>query len=226
MGEPKIFDDSNEYGSDSILKSLIIYPKIRYFSSYIHEILHQFSNQFIPTTYGGHYSFSTGGIFGGFSNKTLIQLGEDRYQANYNGLKTFGVGANRSYQYSFLDLYLMGLASKDEVPVIKVVRCNEEISSKKECPYWIDEEKGIFYANYIEDISIDELIKKHGKRVPSYENSPNDFRGMVIVVSLEELSRKELEEFDKKVKDKMNNFNEYTSERATLKFDDLFDMEK
>ena len=225
----KIYDNSKLFGSNSTLKSIIHLPRISNFYVYYHEFLHQYSNYLIPTIKRSHYGFSTGGVLGGFSNETLEQLSENRYKASYKNLRSFGIGGNRSYTYSFLDLYLMGLAPKNELPTtIKVGKCDKYISTNigDDCPYWINKSKGIFYANSIQDITIDELIKKYGEREPNYKNSPKVFRGIVILVSPINISSKDLNEMNKKVEEIMETFQKNTLYRAKLKLDDLFEVEK
>jgi hypothetical protein len=220
-----IYDSSLEYGSQHILRSIITFPSIDDFRYvFFHEILHRFSNSFIPTTYAGHYSFTTGGVLGGFSSETLKQIDNKIYTAHYKNSKTFGIGANPpAYNYSFLDLYLMGLASKDEVPEIKIARCDD---NKTNCLYWIDENNGKFHADYIETLTIDDLIKKHGERIPKYGNAPNSFRGLVILISPNKIERENIDELNKNIKQVTDNFYDYTLERATVKFDDLSDKLK
>ncbi len=67
----------------------------------------------------------------------------------------------------------MGLIPPEEVPPIQVAVDAE----------WVDEELGIFNAKEIKTITIEQIIKKHGQRVPSYKDSQKEFRAIVVLVS-------------------------------------------
>ena len=75
-----IFYNSSKYGSQRKLKSII---QMYHFEGIIrgpmlHEMMHNWANNSLPTTMGGHWGFLGGnnkGQLGGFDQSTLIDHG-------------------------------------------------------------------------------------------------------------------------------------------------------
>ena len=223
-----IFDNSIKYGSNSTLESIIHLVSLEGFTKFNifnHEFTHRYGNYYFPTKSDGHYMFSVGGILGGYKADSLRYIGDNIYEAEFPKLSF-----NR--KFSYFDLYLMGLAYKEEVPLFQIARCLP--NNGKNCPYWINESlssRKMFYADYFDNISIDELILKHGERKPAYDiNKMKTFRGMVVIVGstpIDETFRSKLlktikfqtsPSFDN---DPRINFFEATRGRAFLKWDNL-----
>ena len=88
--------------------------------------------------------------------------------------ESFSTGANIG-PMSSLELYLMGLVPADEV---------EDIDRAVNATT-VNISKGLFEATEIVSITIDDIIVEHGERTPAYPNTQRDFRGALILVTLE-----------------------------------------
>ena len=64
-----------------------------------------------PGAGGGHFGFSTGGVLGGFDNKSLIELGNNNYQVDYFD----PVGNSIETSMSDLEKYILGLLPKEDL---------------------------------------------------------------------------------------------------------------
>ncbi|PKV48526.1 hypothetical protein ATE84_0525 [Aquimarina sp. MAR_2010_214] len=218
-----IYNNTASYGSQGTLKSIIHMPKTEYIRTgpFLHEIMHYWANyDFIPTTVGGHWGYSSaGGQLGGFDE--LTDLGGGSYKANITGKTSFGVNANggNTVAYSNLELYLMGLITAGELQSVQVA---ENPSSTG---------NGTFTADAITTITATELITKNGARIPSQENSQKNFKAITVVISTAKLSDEKitsitvnLDNFSKNSAPDQSwgnalNFWQATGERATLEID-------
>lgn len=107
-----------------------------------------------------------------FNTKGSLQYGNN-WQDNGNG--TFTALAGDKY-YSPLDLYLMGMIGKADVPPMFLID-NPDID-KNQLP-----EKGVtIHGNRI-DLTIDDIIAASGERVPGVETSQKVFNIAFIVVT-------------------------------------------
>ena len=87
----------------------------------LHELLHLWGGANIipyfqtrldePGAGGGHFGFSTGGVLGGFDNKSLIELGNNNYQVDYFD----PVGNSIETPMSDLEKYILGLLPKEDL---------------------------------------------------------------------------------------------------------------
>ena len=87
----------------------------------LHELLHLWGGADIipyfqtrldePGAGGGHFGFSTGGVLGGFDNKSLIELGNNNYQVDYFD----PVGNSIETSMSDLEKYILGLLPKEDL---------------------------------------------------------------------------------------------------------------
>lgn len=239
----------NEWGSTSTkLKSFMFLPfkdAITYGPT-LHEICHNWAN-FIPKgifktidanqatlpeidALDGHWGFaSTNGQLGGFDLATLKTLTDapNHYHAQSGSNSSFGLFANggNSIAYSPIELYMMGLASKSEVPDITVfsgltVDGNDFFNN------------GNFFATTKKTLSLDQIITQSGigERIPDYQSSQKEFRAIVVVVSPTALTTTEWTNYEKSINDffkKSNdetslfNFYEATKGRGWIKADQL-----
>jgi len=79
--------------------------------------------------------------------------------------------------FSDMTLYLMGLISPEEVPVMKIYEFQEESVFGPYCDY-----PNLNHTR-TRELSIEQLISANGERIPSYENSQKKFKiGWAIVV--------------------------------------------
>ena len=239
----------NGWGSTSVkLKSFMFLPykdAISYGPT-LHEICHNWAN-YIPKgifktidenqanlpemdALDGHWGVaSTNGQLGGFDLATLQTLTDapNHYHAQSGTNSSFGLFANggNSLAYSPLELYMMGLAAKSEVPDITVfsgltVDANDFFN------------KGNFFATSKKTLSLDQIITQSGigQRVPDFQSSQKEFRAIVAVVSPKALTtaewisyEKSLTDFFKKSNDESSLFNFYeaTKGRGWIKIDQL-----
>jgi len=240
---------NNGWGSTSAkLKSFMFLPykdAISYGPT-LHEICHNWANYIPKGTFktidgnqaslpemdalDGHWGFaSTNGQLGGFDLATLQTLTDapNHYHAQSGTNTSFGLFANggNSLAYSPIELYMMGLAAKSEVPDITVfsgltVDGNDFFN------------KGNFFATIKKTLSLDQIITQSGigERVPDYQSSQKEFRAIVAVVSPNALTSAEWTSYEKSVNDffkKSNdetslfNFYEATKGRGWIKADQL-----
>ena len=239
----------NGWGSTSDkLKSFMFLPykdAIRYGPT-LHEICHNWANK-IPKgifktiddnqaslpevdALDGHWGFaSTSGQLGGFDLTSLQTLTDapNHYHAQRGTNLSFGLNANggNSLAYSPLELYMMGLAPKSEVPDVTVfsgltIDANDFF------------QKGNFFATSKKTLSLDQIITQTGigERVPDYLSAQKEFRAIVVVVTPAVLTSTEWTDYEKAVTDffkKSNdetasfNFYEATKGRGWIKADQL-----
>jgi hypothetical protein len=258
-----------KYGSQKNLKGTIairdLYGVKR--GPFLHEFAHMFG-QFILTTYSGyekgqkagpHWGVSNvGGQLGGFLDRTLKSPFTDSslttpasgqagwYQANNGVSNSFDPDASiNDKPYAPLELYLMGLMSKDEarekVGTIKVFK-NPEFQDPK------NYEEGKFYAEGFDTYTIENIVEQHGERIPNSEESQKEFRMLFVVVTsssraplTEKIPRSNgssksllddvddiVEEMTRKDNIPGGKYNFYmaTDKRATIKADGLFEALK
>ncbi|MEN9381138.1 MAG: hypothetical protein RI940_19 [Bacteroidota bacterium] len=239
----------NEWGSTSAkLKSFMFLPYKDAITNgpTLHEICHNWAN-FTPKgifktidanqaslpeidALDGHWGVaSTNGQLGGFDLATLKTLTDvpNHYHAQAGSNSSFGLFANggNSIAYSPIELYMMGLASKSEVPDITVfsgitVDGNDFFNN------------GNFFATTKKTLSLDQIITQSGigERVPDYQSSQKEFRAIVVVVSPTALTSAEWTSYEKSITDffkKSNdetslfNFYEATKGRGWIKTDQL-----
>jgi len=240
---------NNGWGSTSAkLKSFMFLPykdAISYGPT-LHEICHNWANYIPKGTFktidgnqaslpemdalDGHWGFaSTNGQLGGFDLATLQTLTDapNHYHAQSGTNTSFGLFANggNSLAYSPIELYMMGLAAKSEVPDITVFSGLTVDGSD----FF---NKGNFFATTKKTLSLDQIITQSGigERVPDYQSSQKEFRAIVAVVSPNALTSAEWTSYEKSVNDffkKSNdetslfNFYEATKGRGWIKADQL-----
>jgi len=220
------FDETDRNGSQGRLQAVVRLTKRTGLVSgpALHELLHNWGNYVIETVDRSHWAFaSVGGQLGGWSRNTLEHIGGSNYRASVGGRPSFGIIANggNSVPYAPLELYLMGLIPPEEVPPVQVA-INAE---------WVDRQVGTFNAEEIETTTIEQIIKEHGQRVPSYEDSQKEFRAIVVLVSPEFPESVEIEQVIRSVDEfsyqgedadpSRYNFWEATGGRASITMDGL-----
>ena len=198
----------------------------------LHEICHNWANK-IPKgifktidgnqaslpemdALDGHWGVaSTSGQLGGFDLSTLLTLSDapNHYHAHRGTSTTFGLNANggNSLAYSPLELYMMGLAPKSEVPDIAVF-LGLTVDAN-------DFQKGIFFATTEKILRLDQIIAQSGigERIPDYLSSQKECRAIVVVVSPTDLTTVEWTAYEKAVTD----FYEATKGQGWSKADQL-----
>ena len=108
----------------------------------------------------GYLGFvSTNGQLGGFDLTSLQTLSDapNHYHAQRGAISSFGLNANggNSLAYSPLELYMMGLAPKSEVPDVTVF---------SGLPIDVNDlfQKGNFFATSRKTLSLDQIIAQSG----------------------------------------------------------------
>ena len=146
----------------------------------LHELMHRWANFIVPTSYGGHWGFSSAnGNIGGFDIAKLVDHGGGRYTA---GSFTIAGVADNVRPYSPIELYLAGFIPPGEVPDLWVAEDGE----------WLRDEEGriirddnghlMFTANQVRTYTIEDIIAENGPRVPDSSQAQRDFRAAVILL--------------------------------------------
>ncbi len=237
----KPYDYSKSYGSGKKLKGLITLPAINFIKNgpTLHELGHYCIKHIVDTYITDkngkqinydHWGYSdAGGQMGGFKPEfvtTNLDGEANKYQAGYQGKEDgFGVASNgrNKVPYSKIELYLLGLIPKTEVPPIKIY-------SGLSLPVG-EIRKGVFYATEVKTYTIDDIIATQGERVPNVVASQKKFRILTVIVTDRPVNKSEweivnsdIEWFTKQDDDGNNdlfNFWEATGGRATIKMDGL-----
>lgn len=188
-------DRAAAFGSEGRLQSVLMLGAHVLLDGAIplHELAHTWG-QYVIRGSGrmGHWGFSgVGGLLGGWEPGTLEEVGEGLWTAREEGPdgRRFSVSGPRAAlrPYAPLELYLMGLLPADSVSPVQVAEDAE----------WVDIERGIFRASRVRTVSMEELVDRHGSRIPRYPDAPREFRGAYLVLSsapLDDATRNRIDE--------------------------------
>jgi hypothetical protein len=182
----RLYDRTQEFGSNGHLQGVIHLPARAGIQGgpSLHEFTHRWANDYLPSSNGGHWGFSSvHGQLGGFDGGTLVGKGAKTYQVAPFG--TFANGGN-SLGYGDLELYLMGMLSAGAVAPIKVAKN----------PKMTDYKTGTFTADAMEEITMRQLITKHGVRKPDADRAQKTFRVLTVLATPTEPTAAQLEEVD------------------------------
>ena len=230
---------SSEYGSGGKLKGFIV-SYSNNGGATIHELCHYWgaidldqetiSNSGEGKREYAHWGISdVNGLLGGFDGSTL-ERNVDGNPKKYRATSTTGAQygyftpvASSNQYYAPLELYLMGLVPKEEVPDILIFK--NVWGTSNENPII----NGVFYADSEETLTINDIVTKYGERKPSYKDSQKSFRMFTMVVTAEPVNDKEWQTIIEKQtlleSEKGNNgtvsFKEATGGRASLKVTNL-----
>jgi hypothetical protein len=224
------YDSTSRYGVWTRLQSVIHLSSEAALRSGagLHELAHRWANYVLPSATQGndaHWSFSdVGGQLGGWQAGTLRDLGDDVWQADGPGghvtFQTVSNGGN-VVPYASLELYLMGLIGPEET--------QQEFQIADEAE-WVDASRGIFRADRIRTVTLDDVIAQWGPRIPDVTTSQKAFRALVIVLAPAPLPPARLALYDADVGafglagddgTYLYNFWEATGGRATMQMDGL-----
>ncbi len=219
-----ILSDHRKWGSDGQLQGAIHLGEIEGTSQNIllHELIHRWANFIVPTNYGAHWGFSSAnGLLGGFEIDDLVDYGDRQYSVGPFVPDTAREGDHKPY--SPIELYLAGLIPPEEVPDLWVA---EDGRWPDDFEFPIDGD-WLFTASRVKTYTIEDLISKHGKRIPDYTRSQRDFQAAVILLIDEDnpLTKGRLDkvssdiaQFSHAGTDEFNayNFYEATGGRATI----------
>ena len=226
------FDDTSSFGSAGQLQGVIHLTSVRGLPNgpSLHELAHNWGHSMrsIPTAVGNHWGYSNvGGQLGGWQPGSLLALGENRYQARnprsgeIGPWGSFANGGN-GLPYSEFELYTMGLIEAGEV--------THDIKIANDFA-WFDTDDGIFSASSIKTVTMDEIIKIDGRRLPAPATSQRAFRALYIILTDRPLTLGEWQRLDQDVYQfqlpendgERHNFNFWEATRglATLSMDGL-----
>lgn len=142
-----------------------------------------------------------------------------------NGDGTFTAAKLAQFEFSDLDLYLMGLMPPEEVAPWFIIEdphdCIDSAADNMECP-----PPGAFQfkadqfriSGTRRDITIDDVIAAEGPRIPAYPDAPNAFNLSFLLIKRpgEVLCEEEYELIDKVIDRSLEMFQGQTRGRATL----------
>lgn len=226
-----VYSNATFFGSSGKLKGVLHLPYkdgILY-GPFLHELMHCWANNALPTEVAGHWGFMGGNVpaqLGGFLQSSL----EKNVDGNPNLYRAsmFGPIANggNSVPYSEFELYMMGLIPLSEVKPFDVLT---GIKNAKIDP--ADNSKVIFEAETCVKYTPEKISNMLGERKPASTQSQKNFTGLFVVITPDELTPIEnnhynahIEEFCRPSTDNregLYNFWEATSGLAVLKAENL-----
>ena len=174
------FYDSR-YGSAGRLRGVVHFPYNRALRNgpALHELQHAWSNFVVDTGWPSHWGFSSAhGQLGGFDMADFNDLGDGRYTAGSFG--PFANGGNRP-AYSPIELYYAGFLPPEEVPDLHVAEDGAWLIEDEELVRG-DDGHGVFTASGVTTYTIQDLIAKHGPRVPSMADAQWHHRAALVLL--------------------------------------------
>lgn len=187
----QIFDYSAQYGSNGKLQGTIDMGNIANNASHpldhgyestlatlSHEMLHRWGAYVRFKSATGNFSSALIGKDGDhwsylFDSKASVQYG-NQWQDNGNG--TFTSGPDLKKFFSPLDLYLMGMIDKSQVPTMLLID-NPAIDPAR-MP-----EAGVTISGTPKQVTIDDIIAAEGERVPSAKDAQKQFKTAFIFIA-------------------------------------------
>jgi hypothetical protein len=128
---------------------------------------------------GGHPAqwVHTPAAFHVYADTDTSVMGGGWFSDNGNG--TFKTAKDfTNYGYSWLDLYLMGLASPNEVqPLFWIDKSSPALGSAYYPPV------NSSFSGERHDVTIDQVIQTMGTRTPAYPNTPNAFKVLFVLMT-------------------------------------------
>lgn len=176
LGVPR-FTSGAQFGQTSTLRGILYFPRWTMFwrLPLLHELAHQWANDALSTAERGHFGFcGAGSQLGGFDPATLRALGGGLYQASNRAGRPFGTASNgNDVPYSPFELYLMGLLPAAQVPPFPCAVGGQ----------WVNRQRGIFRAQAMPTLSMAEVQRRLGPRVPDAGHAPRSFRVLAVLLS-------------------------------------------
>jgi subtilase family serine protease len=222
-----VFDNSSFYGSDGKLQGTIDMGSIgnlaadpldpgftTTMTTLAHEVLHRWAAHVKFQKADGSLSselLGSGGYHWSFLLDTAGSLlYGNRWQDNGDG--TFTSLPGWKY-YSPLDLYLMGLIDRSEVPPMLLIE-NPDIDQQR-LP-----EPGVTIDGAARTVTIDEIIAAEGDRIPGAEESQKTFKtGFILITRPNSFTGDELNEIRSIMQNWVMWFSSLTDGRAIVQID-------
>ncbi len=238
------FTNNDSWGSAGKLQGVIDFGSYAIYSDRrsilfegptLHELMHRWANFIVPTSYGGHWGFSSAnGNIGGFDIAKLVDHGGGRYTA---GSFTIAGVTDNVRPYSPIELYLAGFIPREEVPDLWVAEDGEWLRDEEGRIVHADNGHPMFTASQVRTYTIEDIIAEHGPRVPDSSQAQRDFRAAVILLVDQKhpATREALETLSDDVfwfshagEDELYRYNFYeaTSGRGTIKMGGLSEFLK
>ena len=238
------FTNNDSWGSAGKLQGVIDFGSYAIYSDRrsilfegptLHELMHRWANFIVPTSYGGHWGFSSAnGNIGGFDIAKLVDHGGGRYTA---GSFTIAGVTDNVRPYSPIELYLAGFIPREEVPDLWVAEDEEWLRDEEGRIVHADNGHPMFTASQVRTYTIEDIIAEHGPRVPDSSQAQRDFRAAVILLVDQKhpATREALETLSDDVfwfshagEDELYRYNFYeaTSGRGTIKMGGLSEFLK
>ena len=171
---------NSSFGSAGRLRGVIHLKwnnSLRY-GPFVHELLHAWANYAVPTVDGAHWGFSSAnGLLGGFDIANLMDLGDGRWTAG-----RFHTNGNYGTPFSPIELYLAGLASRDEVPDLWVAEDRKWLLDENGAPITTDNGDRIFTAENVNTWTIDEIVSENGERNPPMAERRHQRAAAILLV--------------------------------------------
>jgi hypothetical protein len=155
-----------------------------------HELVHQWA-VYLSEDFGfgqgasGHWGYAgTYGVLGGFDPATLVDNGDGTFNVG-----SFSLAGNNWMKtpLSSIELYLVGLAPPSEVKPIPVIMGAQTLSTT---------DTAVVIKGTLKTITIDDIIAKHGARVPDSSQAQKAFTAAFAVFSERLLTPSEMAWFD------------------------------
>ncbi|MEN8134500.1 MAG: CARDB domain-containing protein [Thermodesulfobacteriota bacterium] len=221
------YDNSSFFGSNGNLQGTIDMGNLSSLSSdplspnfsetmgiLSHELLHRWAAQVKYQDSNGAIRSDLIGKDGNHWSYLLDTDGSLEYGNQWmeNGDGTFTSLPGRKY-FSQLDLYLMGLADRSEVPPMLLIQ-NPDIDKNRV------QEAGVIISGAPQYITIDDIIAAEGERIPGFKNSQKSFNiGAIYITRPGTYVQEDLH----KIRSVINNwqiwFSSLTNGRSTIAVD-------
>jgi len=225
IGVP-IFDNTVLYGSQGKLQGVVdMAATSRYvldpaspdfefpLNVAAHEVLHRWAATVKFVDDGGAVSDELLGSDLAHWNFFLETGGSVEYGHRWrdNGDGTFTAVAARRF-YSPLDLYLMGVYSKDQVPPMQIIVPSDDEFSRFDLP-----RQGVTVSGTVKTVTIDDIIAAEGPRLPTMDDAQKEFRFAFIylVPPGTEISERSVADINRFRKGFVDRFAIFTGGQAT-----------
>ena len=225
-----IYDYSGGYGSAGKLKGVMHFPYRGGIESgpTLHELAHNWGNFILDTGLPSHWNstgFSSRGQLGGYDNNSFAVESGDIVNGGTFSADSFGTFANggNGLAYNDVELYLMGMISKDEVGTVQVATNPADTTGAE----WT---KRYFTADKIETKTFTQLLADASvaDRVPTSATSQKSFRILTVLANNLTSEQNDIDEMNQTISrfslpgpdsSSLYNFYEATGGRATLQAD-------
>ena len=171
---------SDAFGSAGRLRGAIhlVWRGALLYGPTLHELFHAWANHAVPSSHSSHWGFSSAdGQLGGFNRDNLQSLGDGRYVAGMFGR----IWNGSRKRYSPIELYLAGYIGPEEVPDLWVAP-DGQWSLDAAGRVTTHDGQHVFEADEVVDLTIEDIVADHGRRLPNHLEAQHDFRAGVVLL--------------------------------------------